>query len=141
MTIWLLNRDELYLVRGSHELKEQGDCIACGRRSTGEPKGRKHIPMTGSGGLRNFFAHAAEGADYCDTCAFAVQCAPLTLYACGKLLLLHSNFYKVLQVWAKRAVTAIHRQIAMGEYTGCFNEGYSNARNALFHITQALVLS
>jgi CRISPR-associated protein Cst1 len=129
------------LVRESHELKEQGDCMACGRRSTREPKGRKHIPMTGLGGLRNFFAHAAEGADYCDTCAFAVQCAPLTLYACGKLLLLHSNSDKVLRVWAKRAVTAIQRQIAMGEYTGCFNEGYSNARNALFHITQDLILS
>lgn len=68
-------RDELEklldeLVRGSHVLQEQGDCIACGRRSTCEPKGRKYIPMTGSGGLRNYFSHAAEGADYCDACAF-----------------------------------------------------------------------
>jgi CRISPR-associated protein Cst1 len=129
------------LVRGSHELKEQGNCMACGRRPTRQAKNRQLVPLTGSGGLRNFFSHAAEGADYCDTCAFAVQCAPLTLYACGKLLLVHSNSYKVLQVWAKRAITAIQRQIAMGEYTGCINEGYSNARNALFHITQDLILS
>jgi CRISPR-associated protein Cst1 len=129
------------LLGGVVPLAEQGHCIACGRRSTRRPKSRQHVPMTGSGGLRNFFSHASEGADYCDTCAFAVQCAPLTLYACGKLLLLHSNSYKVLRVWAKRAVTAIQRQIAMGEYTGCFNEGYSNARNALFHITQDIILS
>jgi CRISPR-associated protein Cst1 len=120
---------------------EEGDCIACGRRSTRKVKNRQHVPMTGSGGLRNFFSHAAAGADYCDACAFAVQCAPLSLYACGKLLLLHSNSSKVLRVWAKRAVTAVQQQIALGEYTGCFNEGYTNARNALFHITQDLILS
>jgi CRISPR-associated protein Cst1 len=96
--------------------------------------------MTGSGGLRNDFSHAVEGADYCDACAFAVQCAPLTLYACGKLLLLHADSHKVLRVWAKRAVTVIQRQIAMGDYTGWFNEGYSNARNALFPIIQDLIL-
>jgi CRISPR-associated protein Cst1 len=129
------------LLQGSQVIEEQGNCMACGRRSTRTRKNRQHVPLTGSGGLRNFFSHAAEGADYCDTCAFAIQCAPLTLYACGKLLLVHSNSYKVQRVWAKRAVTAIQQQIAMGEYTGCFSEGYSNPRNALFHITQDLILS
>jgi CRISPR-associated protein Cst1 len=126
------------LLQGVQALEDQGNCMACGRRSTRKPKSRQHIPMTGSGGLRNFFSYASQGADYCDTCAFAIQCAPLTLYACGKLLLVHSNSYKVLRVWAKHAVTAIQRQIATGEYTGCFNEGYTNARNALFHIAQEL---
>jgi CRISPR-associated protein Cst1 len=129
------------LLRGVQVLADHGNCMACGRRSARKPKSRQHVPMTGSGGLRNFFSHAADGADYCETCAFAIQCAPLTLYACGKLLLLHSNSYKVLRVWAKRAVTAIQRQIALGEYTGCLDEGYVNARNALFHITQDLILS
>ena len=129
------------LLQGVQALEDQGNCMACGRRSTRKPKSRQHVPMTGSGGLRNFFSHASQGADYCDTCAFAIQCAPLTLYACGKLLLVHSNSYKVLRVWAKRTVIAIQRQIAMGEFTGCFNEGYTNARNALFHITQDLILS
>jgi CRISPR-associated protein Cst1 len=132
--------DELF--RGVQPLlSDQGDCMACGRRSVRKPKNRQHVPMTGSGGLRNYFSHAAEGADYCDTCAFAIQYVPLTLFACGKLLLLQSNSYRVLRVWARRAVTAIQRQSALGEYTGCFNEGYLNARNALFHITQDLILS
>jgi CRISPR-associated protein Cst1 len=126
-------------LQGSQVLEEQGNCMACGRRSVRKPKSRQHVPMTGSGGLRNFFSHASQGADYCDTCAFAIQCAPLTLYACGKQLLLHSNSYKVLRTWAKRTVTAVQRQIATGEFTGCFNEGYVNARNALFHITQDLL--
>jgi CRISPR-associated protein Cst1 len=129
------------LVAGITPLENQGDCIACGRRTTCEVKNRQHVPLTGSGGMRNFFSYAAEGADYCDTCAFAIQCAPLTFYACGKLLRLQSNSHKVLRYWARRAVEQIHRQTASGEYTGCFNEGYANPRNALFHITQDLILS
>ena len=43
-------------MRGSHELNEQGDCIACGRHSTCKPKNRQLAPLTGSGGLRNFLS-------------------------------------------------------------------------------------
>jgi CRISPR-associated protein Cst1 len=42
------------LVRGSHELKEQGDCVACGRRSMRKPKNRQLVPLTGSGGCAIF---------------------------------------------------------------------------------------
>jgi CRISPR-associated protein Cst1 len=56
------------LLHGNHLLEEQGNCMACGRRSARKPKSRQHVPMTGSGGLRNFFSHASQGADYCDNC-------------------------------------------------------------------------
>lgn len=129
------------LLDGVEPLGEIGDCIACGRRVTRKRKNRQHIPMTGSGGALNFFSYTSEGADYCDTCAFAVQCSPLTYYACGKLAMLHSNSAKVMHYWAKRSLANVQKQIALNDYTGCFNEGYTNPQNALFHMTQDLILT
>jgi CRISPR-associated protein Cst1 len=128
------------LLEGVANLAQTGDCIACGRRQTRERKNRQHIPMTGSGGALNFFSFAAGGADYCDACAFAVQCSPLTYYACRKLALIHSNSAKVMRQWAQITLGNIERQIAQGNYTGCFNEGYTNPQNALFHLVQDLIL-
>jgi len=129
------------LLGGIEPLNEAGNCMACGRRKTRKRRNRQHIPMTGSGGALNFFSFTAEGADYCDTCAFAIQCSPLTYYACGKLAMLHSNSPKVMRYWAKRSISNIQKQIALNDYTGCFNEGYTNPQNALFHITQDLILT
>lgn len=129
------------LLNGVEPLDKLGDCIACGSRSTRKHKNRQHIPMTGSGGALNFFSFTSQGADYCDTCAFSVQCSPLTYYACGKLAMLHSNSAKVMHYWAKRSLANIQQQITLNDYTGCFNEGYTNPQNALFHITQDLILS
>jgi len=127
------------LLEGVDLTGEKGDCIACGRRNTRKRKGRQHIPMTGSGGALNYFSFASDGADYCDTCAYAIQCSPLTYYACGKLAMLHSNSPMVMRYWAKRAYENIQEQRAKDDYTGCFNEGYTNPQNALFHITQDLI--
>lgn len=128
------------LLNGVEELQSSGDCIACGRRQTRRRKNRQHIPMTGSGGALNYFSFTAEGADYCDTCAFMVQCSPFTYYACGKLALLHSNSAKVMRRWATSAIADVQRQVASGGFTGCFNEGYTNPQNALFHLAQDLIV-
>jgi CRISPR-associated protein Cst1 len=121
-------------------LGESGNCIACGKRNVRVRKNRQHVPMTGSGGVVNFFSFTADGADYCDTCTFAIQCSPLTYYACGKLALLHSNSVKVMRRWATRAIANVQEQIASGSFTGCFNEGYTNPQNALFHLAQDLIV-
>lgn len=128
------------LIENTAEQEDSGDCIACGRRKTRKRKNRQHIPMTGSGGVVNYFSFTTGGADYCDACAFAVQCSPLTYYACGKLALVHSNSPKVLRVWARKAHEHIQRQIALNDYTGCYNEGFTNPRNALFHLAQNLTI-
>ena len=123
------------------ELSSDGDCIACGSRNTLARKNRTTIPLTGYG-HSHFFPSLAAGADYCNLCAFAVQCSPLVLYNCGpKLALLHSNNEKVLKIWATRSYLQIQKQIARDEYDGCFNEGYKNPENALFHIAQDLILN
>lgn len=129
------------LLCGVEPLGEEGDCIACGARFTRKRRRRMHIPLTGSCGAINYFSFGADGADYCDSCAFAVQCSPLAYYACGKLIMLHSDSRKVMRYWARRAIQNLHREIASDNFVGCFNEGYTNPLNALFHITQNLILT
>jgi len=128
------------LLAGVEIAGETGDCIACGRRDRHKRKTKTDIPLTGSGKSRGFFSYAVAGADYCETCAFATQCSPLTYYACGKLAMLHSTSPKIMRYWAKRPLANIYEQMARDEFTGCFNEGYTNPQNALFHIAQNLVL-
>jgi len=121
-------------------LGTSGDCIACGRRTTRNGKNRTHIPLTGYAGS-HFFSFTANGADYCDCCTFAIQCIPLVLYRCGNLALIHSNSERVLAYWARRCLKDVRMQLAKKKFTGCFNEDYKNPMNALFHITQDLILS
>ncbi|RKY92020.1 type I-B CRISPR-associated protein Cas8b1/Cst1 [candidate division KSB1 bacterium] len=128
------------LISGIEPLGQSGDCMACGRRNVRSRKNRMHIPLTGYEGS-HFFPSKTEGADYCESCTFAVQCVPLMLYACGKLALVHSNSHKVMRYWARRCATEVQRQISSRNYTGCFNEKFTNPTNALFHITQDLILS
>ena len=134
-------------------LCQDGDCIACGARSVIRlPKNdkrklpnkllitRTYLPLTGSGTLLNFFPSANEGNDLCFSCALAVQCTPLVLYACGNLLLLHSTSPKIMRSWARSCLKNIDRQISLNEFKGCWHEGYKNPRNAMFHIIQKLIL-
>ncbi|NLO29446.1 MAG: type I-B CRISPR-associated protein Cas8b1/Cst1, partial [Methanosarcina mazei] len=77
---------------------------------------------------------------YCPACTLAVQFSPLVSYACGTLLLIHSNSEKVMHYWAKKAIKDIQRQISVNSYSGCFDEGYKNPVNALFHIIEEIIL-
>ncbi len=140
------NKDERYLgilnelIDGIIPLGNSGDCISCGRRDVAQRSGKDKIPLTGSGKLINYFSYGVEGADYCPACAFAVQFSPLIMYACGKLLLIHSNSEKVMNIWSRKAIKNIDKQLSTGNITGCFNEKYTNPKNALFHIIQDIVL-
>jgi len=82
-----------------------------------------------------------SGAGYCAACTLAIQFSPLVFFACGKLLMLHSNSPKVLKVWANKCIRNIIRQVAAQSMTGCYSEKYTNPRNAFFHIVEDLVLS
>jgi CRISPR-associated protein Cst1 len=127
------------LLDGFESIRSAGNCIACGRRNCNQQRTRRDIPLTGYSGS-HFFPYKTDGADYCDVCSFAVQCAPLVFYRCGNLALVHSNSTKVLHYWARKCVEQVRRQILKKEYTGCFNEEFKNPMNALFHITQDLIL-
>jgi CRISPR-associated protein Cst1 len=117
-----------------------GDCISCGRRNKLERWGKDKIPLTGSKKFVNYFSYGADGADYCPACTFAVQFVPLVMYACGNMLLIHSNSAKVMKYWSKKTIGNVEKQITSGEFTGCFNEGYKNPVNALFHVIQDVIL-
>lgn len=140
------NKEERYLgllndlIEGIIPLGNSGDCVACGKRDVVQRSGKDKIPLTGSGKLINYFSYGVEGADYCPACAFAVQFSPLIMYACGKLLLIHSNSKKVMDIWSRKANKNIDKQLSSGDITGCFNEKYTNPKNALFHIIQDIIL-
>jgi CRISPR-associated protein Cst1 len=140
------NKDERYLgilnelIDDTKPLGNSGDCISCGRRDAIQRLSKDKIPLTGSGKLINYFSYGVNGADYCPACAFAVQFSPLIMYACGKLLLIHSNSEKVMDIWSRKAIKNINKQLSTGDFTGCFNENYTNPKNALFHIIQDIVL-
>jgi CRISPR-associated protein Cst1 len=128
------------LLSETTELGVNGNCIACGQRNAVSRKSKVEIPMTGSGSSKGFFPSAAEGADFCETCAFIVQCSPLNYYVCGgaKFLVLHSASEEIQKAWAQNTIDDVNRQIAQKTFTGSLNEGYTNPQNALFRITSGI---
>lgn len=134
------------LIEGVRELGTAGTCIACGCRSAsllakGKLPTKTHVPLTGSGELRNYFSYAGEGEQYCVTCVLAIQFCPLVLQACGKLLLLHTNSAKVLRYWAKKCITQVRTQVASGNLSGCVSQNFTRSQNALLYLTQDLIMS
>lgn len=123
-------------------ISEGGDCIACGCRNSVNSLQKSAVPLSGSKALKNYFSFANDGVDYCSLCAILIQFAPLVMYRSGgKMILLHSNSHKVMKYWSKKAKKNIDKQIATGEYTGCFNEGFTNPTNAIFRIIQNIIFS
>ncbi|MDO8869558.1 MAG: type I-B CRISPR-associated protein Cas8b1/Cst1 [Methanobacteriaceae archaeon] len=121
-------------------LGDNGDCIACGRRNTAQRSGKDRVPLTGSKKLINYFSFGSDGADYCPACAFAIQFVPLMSYACGNMLLIHSDSKKIMKIWSKNIKKNIDNQISSKNYTGCPNEGFKNPKNAIFHIIQDIII-
>jgi len=138
------NKEERYLkilnqlVDEITPLGNSGSCISCGRRNMLQRSGKDRIPLTGSKRMVNYFSYGADGADYCPACALAVQFTPLVFYACVNLLLVHSNSEKIMKIWSQKAIKNVRKQISSGNYTGCFDEGYKNQKNALFHIIEII---
>ena len=124
-------------------VSKAGNCIACGCRDVDENLRlfRDYIPLTGSGELLNFFPLARPGTDYCPACALAVQFSPLSYYACGKLLLLHTGSRPVMRTWAKKGVHNLNVQVASGEFAGVYNDRYVNPVNALFKMVEEIIQS
>lgn len=142
------DREKLYLkhlnglIDNLEPSTESGDCMACGVRNSTSSYQKNAIPLTGSKSLRNYFSFATEGVDYCSLCVALIQFAPLVMYRSGgRMILLHSNSNKVMEYWARKARKNINKQILTGEYTGCFNEGFTNPTNAIFRIIQSIVFS
>ncbi|BDZ70615.1 type I-B CRISPR-associated protein Cas8b1/Cst1 [Methanobacterium petrolearium] len=129
------------LIEEMTPLGNNGNCISCGRRDVLERSAKDRVPLTGSKKLINYFSFGTDGADYCPACTFAIQFAPLIMYSCVKMLLIHSNSRKVMKKWSKKAKNNIDKQLSSKNYTGCLNEGFKNPKNALFHIIQDMILS
>lgn len=120
-------------------LGNSGNCMGCGGRDAVFSLTKTEVPLTGSGSLRNFFPLFDSGVGYCAACTLAIQFSPIVFYACGKLLMLHSNSPKVLKSWAKKCIKDVRKQIILQSLTGCPNENYVNPQNAFFHIVEGLI--
>ena len=132
--------DLLKHIADTENLNQSGDCIGCGRRDANTWLSRTGVPLTGSGKLRNFFPTFAEGVGYCAACALAIQLSPLAFMATGgKFLALHSNSWRALRSWARVCIGDVRQQHLQQEITGCYNPGYANPRNGLFHMAREMI--
>ncbi|SHF19325.1 type I-B CRISPR-associated protein Cas8b1/Cst1 [Caloramator proteoclasticus] len=120
---------------------DNGDyCVSCGKNKVKIKYSKSYIPLIGSGSFRNFFSNLIDGERYCAGCVFAIQASPLSYYTCGKYFaLIHSSDYSIQKSWARICINDIQKQISTNNYTGCYNENYSNAVNALFNIADKLI--
>lgn len=130
-----------FLIDNIPDISYNGNCMACGCRDSLNLFQKKSIPLTGSGSLKNYFSFANDGVDYCPLCALLVQFSPLVMYQSKNFILLHSNSEKVMSYWAKKALKNINKQEVIGEYSGCFNEGFNNPVNAIFQIISNIIFS
>jgi len=120
---------------------KEGNCIACGSRDSRNPINRSSIPLSGFMN-NNFLSYNYVGADYCSACTLASQFMPLVGYKCGnKVMILQSNNINVILIWAKQLIKKVKEQISTGNYSGIYDNGYSNPKNALFHITTDLIIT
>lgn len=124
----------------SNDIKGSATCIGCGRRDSVREHVKRDIPLTGSVSFRNFFSFAKEGADYCPLCVLLIQFMPLSLYRSGgKFILFHSDSQRIMKYWNTKTIYNYHKQVATGNYIGCFDEEYKNPVNGIFHIIEDMV--
>lgn len=142
------DRQKLYvdflnsLIEDIDDSSDEGNCISCGKRNIKSNYNKSAIPLTGSGALKNYFSFLGDGADYCPLCALLIQFSPLSMYSSGgKMIVLHSNSEKVMEFWSKKALNNINKQISLNNYTGCFNEGFTNPTNAVFRMIENVIRS
>ena len=122
------------------ELGRTGDCIGCGRREANHRLTKTDIPLTGSGGLVNFFPSFDSGAGYCSACRLAIQFSPWSFVASGgRFLAASSSSWKAVNLWAKICISDIKQKILRREDAGCYNPGFTNPRNGLFFMTGEMI--
>ena len=122
------------------ELGPAGDCIGCGRREANHKLSKTDVPLTGSGGLVNFFPGFDSGAGYCSACRLAIQFSPWSFVASGgKFLAASSSSWEALNAWVEVCIKDIMGKVLQGQDAGCYNPGFTNPRNGLFFMTSQMI--
>lgn len=122
------------------EIGDTGDCIGCGRREANHRLTKTDVPLTGSGGLVNFFPGFDSGAGYCSACRLAIQFSPWSFVASGgRFLAASSSSWNVLDLWIRVCVEDIREKVLQGQDAGCYNPGFTNPRNGLFFMTTKMI--
>jgi CRISPR-associated protein Cst1 len=111
------------LIEKTAPANSDGNCIACGSRDTqpllhGNAQRypyRDEYPLSGSGGVLNYFSFFERGMPLCPLCALLLQFTPLYIISNGKrLFLVHSHNPKIMHHLAINAVKSIMEKSSMG---------------------------
>ncbi|GAW30342.1 type I-B CRISPR-associated protein Cas8b1/Cst1 [Carboxydocella sp. JDF658] len=115
-------------------------CVGCGKREPYKKFTKTDIPLTGTKDLRNLFPAAEAGESYCALCAMLIQFMPMALFACGgRFMLVHSANSEINGIYVRRCLKEIKQQIALGDMSGVFDQGYKKPINALFFLAEEIV--
>jgi len=130
------------LLGGISQFNEYGDCIACGRRSSSRKINKSEFPLVGSGSFLNCFSYASDGVNICDTCLFCTQFVPIASQKVGgRILLLHSDTFKIMKYWVHDAVRNAQNQLHLNAITGLHvPENFTNPQNAIFELLSKIIL-
>jgi CRISPR-associated protein Cst1 len=111
------------LIEKTSPANSNGNCIACGSRDTqpllhGNAQRypyRDEYPLSGSGGVLNYFSFFEQGIPLCPLCALLLQFMPLYIISNGKrLFLVHSSNSKIMVHIAEDSVMSIKRNSSAG---------------------------
>jgi len=117
-----------------------GNCFFCGKRDSQEMYSRTDLPLSGYV-HSHFFSHQSRGYHVCSPCLLAIQCSTLAHMKCGsKILVLHSGNEEVMKYWAAKCLHSVLKQRISKSYSGALDEGYTNALNSLFKLTDELIV-
>lgn len=113
-----------------HELMQKvssassvGNCIACGSRDAqpllhGNAQRypyRDEYPLSGSGGVLNYFSFFERGVPLCPLCTLLLQFMPLYVISNGKrLFLVHSHNPKIMLRIAQDSIISIKKNFSAG---------------------------
>ncbi|MDT8782115.1 MAG: type I-B CRISPR-associated protein Cas8b1/Cst1 [Candidatus Bathyarchaeota archaeon] len=111
------------LIEKTTPANSSGNCIGCGKRDTqpllhGNSQRypyRDEYPLSGSGGVLNYYSFFEQGMPLCPLCTLLLQYVPLYVISNGKrLFLVHSHNPVIMQHLARNAVTSIKGKSSMG---------------------------
>jgi CRISPR-associated protein Cst1 len=130
------------LLNGISQFNDYGNCIACGRRNSSRQINKSEFPLLGSGSFLNCFSYATDGVNICDTCLFCTQFLPVASQKVGgRILLLHSNKFKIMKYWVHDAVRNAQNQLYLNTITGLYvPENFTNPQNAIFELLSKIIL-
>lgn len=127
-----------------------GNCIACGSRNT-QPLLHVNVlrypykdeyPLTGSGGVLNYFSFFEKGMPLCPLCTLLLQFMPLYIISNGnQLFLVHSHNQKIMFFLAEDALMSIKKDSSAGAKLTFYQPSFklSNINEGVINVARHVI--